>query len=102
MSVREVQACTDAEEFGEWLAFQRIDPASEERADFRAGTIAAIIANLFRGKGGRMATPIDFMPYTERPPRRWPTTEEVENKIIAFARGRMARQAKMRAIRGQT
>ena len=100
MSVRGVQACTDAKEFAEWLAFQSIDPASEERADLRAAMVATIIANLFRGKGGIVARPIDFMPYATRPQRTQPTTEEVENKIAAWARGVQAQQAKARALRG--
>lgn len=87
MSKRAVQACTDADEFAEWLAFQSIDPASEERADLRAGIIASVIANLMPTKGNRVLSPLDFMPFVERPKL---TQQQLEAKILAWARGHNA------------
>jgi len=101
MSVRDLQAATDSDEFAEWRAYQELNPATEERADFRAAIVAAVIANLFRGKGDQMISPVAFMPYTDKPQRAQPTTRQIEDRIAAWARGQMARQTKMRAIRGQ-
>ena len=38
----------------------------DERADLRAGIVAAVIANVFRGKGTRAYQPYDFMPTLRR------------------------------------
>jgi len=50
----------------EWIAFDRIDPWSEARADLRAGIIASVVANVNRGKKTKAFTPVDFMPYSKR------------------------------------
>lgn len=97
MSVRQVQECTDADEFAEWLAYQELDPATEERADLRSAIIAAVIANLFRGKSGKAASPMDFMPFAERPQR---SSIDIENDILAWAKGRQRMQEKAKALRG--
>ena len=87
MSVRAIQECTDSDEFAEWLAFQSIDPASEERADLRAGIIASVIANMMPNKGNRVLSPVDFMPFVVRPK---PTQEQLEAKIMSWARAHNA------------
>lgn len=102
MSVHELQETSDADEFAEWLAYQELNPASEERADFRAAIVAAVIANLFKGKKDKMISPIDFMPYTERPQiSAKDQARQVEDKILAWTRMMQAKQAKRKAIRGQ-
>ena len=83
MSVRAIQECTDSDEFAEWLAFQSIDPASEERADLRAGIIASVIAHMMPTKGNRVLSPVDCMPFVVRPK---PTQEQLEAKIMSWAR----------------
>lgn len=89
MSVREVQAATDAREFAEWLAFQEIDPASEERADVRAATIAWVIANIFAGK---KQVPIEtFLPYSKKSARQKKTPQQLERDILQWARNRQRR-----------
>ncbi len=50
-------------EFQEWMSFYRMEPFGEDRADLRAGIIAATIVNVQRGKKGRPVKPTDFMPY---------------------------------------
>ena len=49
----------------EWLAYARLEPFGEERADFRAGQVCATVAN-FAGKalreGAEPLAPADFMP----------------------------------------
>ena len=102
VSVRELQESTDADEFAEWLAYQELNPASEERADFRAAIVAAVVANLFKGKKDKMISPIDFMPYTERPKvSAKDQALQVEQKILAWSKMIQAKQAKRKAIRGQ-
>ncbi len=40
----------------------RLDPWSEERADFRAGSIVATIRNALRGEGESCVDPLDTQP----------------------------------------
>lgn len=57
MSGREVQ---------EWMAFDRISPIGDDRADLRSGIVASVIANCHRTKGEPF-TPQDFMPFMDKP-----------------------------------
>lgn len=50
-----------ASKFFEWMHLERIDPFGERRADIRAGIIASVIANCFRGKDRDPYTARDFM-----------------------------------------
>ncbi len=50
-------------ELQEWMAFYRLEPFGEERADLRAGIVASTVANVNRGKKGRALKPTDFMPF---------------------------------------
>ena len=54
----------------EWIAYDRIDPWDENRADLRAGIIASVIANVNRGKKTKAFTPRDFMPWAKGEERR--------------------------------
>ena len=62
MSVSQMLRSMTASEFAEWYEFYRLDPWGEERADWRAGMIASVLANVNRGKKGRTFKPEDFMP----------------------------------------
>lgn len=57
-------------QLSEWMAFYRLEPWGEERADLRAGIVASTIANSNRGKGQKPFKPQQFMPDFE------PETEE--------------------------
>lgn len=57
-------------QFAEWMAYARLEPWGEERADLRAGIVASTIANANRGKGQKPYKPQQFMPSFE------PETEE--------------------------
>lgn len=46
----------------EWLAYAQVEPWGEDRADLRAGIVAATVANAFRRQDSRAFTPQDFMP----------------------------------------
>lgn len=49
-------------QFAEWLAYARVEPFGEERADLRMGIVASTIANVNRGKGQKPYKPQNFMP----------------------------------------
>lgn len=66
MTVQELGERMNSQELSEWLAFDRISPIGDERADLRAGIVASTIANCNRTKGDPFK-PQDFMPFTEKP-----------------------------------
>ena len=49
-------------QFAEWMAYSRVEPWGEERADLRAGIVASTIANVNRGKDKKPYKPQQFMP----------------------------------------
>jgi|TARA_Y100000034_G_scaffold28640_2_gene34441 hypothetical protein len=67
MTVAELGRRMSSRELAEWRAFDALEPLGEPRADYRAGVIAATIANVHRGKRTRAFEPKDFMPYMEKP-----------------------------------
>jgi hypothetical protein len=87
MSVRRAQREIDSAEFTEWSAFDRIEPFGPERADLRAGIIAAQIA-AFGGR--REVTPGDFMPDFGRSRRQSPEEIELRAHQWLAATGRRA------------
>ena len=65
----------------EWILYAQVEPFGEERADLRAGIIAATVANCLSRKKGRPAFKVDqFMPKF-KVHQRWPTPEELLNKV---------------------
>lgn len=60
-------------EFTEWMIYSKLEPFGEERADLRAGIIAANIANAHRDrkKQPKPFTAFDFMPFRQKPKRSW-------------------------------
>jgi hypothetical protein len=62
MPVGELLARMPEREFLEWMAFYRIEPWGDERADLRAGVIASTVANVSGTvrKGQRPYRPGDF------------------------------------------
>lgn len=46
----------------EWMAFARLEPFGEGRADLRTGIVAATVANVHRAHGERALKAEDFMP----------------------------------------
>jgi hypothetical protein len=86
MSVRQLLAEVDSRELAEWMAYDRLDPLGDERADYRAAIIAATVANRSRGKGERSYSPADFVPDFDAQP---PTHAELAEKarLLALAWG---------------
>jgi len=62
MTVAELLSRISSRELSEWMAYYELEPFGEERADLRAGIIAATIANVNRSKKQRAFQPAQFMP----------------------------------------
>lgn len=71
-----------AAEFGELLAYERINPHTEERADRRAAIIALVVAQAMGG--AKTAKLDDFMACRTGPYRRQ-STEEMKALAMAWA-----------------
>ena len=88
MTVRELLARVSSRELSEWMAYAKIEPFGEVRADLRAGIIASTVANTARDpkKRRRPFQPREFMPRFER--QRQQTWEDqlryVEMLNVAF------------------
>lgn len=67
----------DARELAEYLAFDQIEPIGDIRSDAAAGVIASTIANCHRTKG-QSFSPIDFMPFADKPPTKQMSNQEIE------------------------
>ena len=68
MSVAEAQQRISAREFAEWLAYYQRSPWGPERADYAAGLICSVVANV-SGRLKKTMKPQDFMP-NYGPPKR--------------------------------
>jgi hypothetical protein len=53
-------------EFAEWMAFYRLEPFGEQRADYRAALICKILADINTPKGKPRAKVSDFLLCFER------------------------------------
>lgn len=90
MSLKRCQREVDSAEFVAWQAYSLLDPFGAERADWRAGMVAATIANVNRGRTTRPYHPRDFMPsFRPRPPEPVQTVEEQQQilGLVALASG---------------
>ena len=70
-------------ELVEWEIYSQHEPFGEERADLRAGIIAAVIANTNRGKDQKAFSPTDFMPYNKSENAADPDIE-AKNNLLAL------------------
>jgi|TARA_R100001530_G_scaffold41605_1_gene31811 hypothetical protein len=86
MTVGEMLRKMSSSEMADWIAFWRLDPWGEERADLRSGIIAAVTANVWSGKG-RKAKPADFMPNFVEPDR---PRQSMESQKAIFSQAAMA------------
>jgi hypothetical protein len=67
-----------ARQFAEWCAFYGLDPFGEQRADLRAGIVAATMNNRWRNKNENPSKPADFMPYHRQAEQ---TPEEIQRTL---------------------
>jgi hypothetical protein len=68
--------------FTEWMLYAQLELFGEERADLRAGIVAATVANVHRGKDDKALTPQDFMPrFEEQPEPKAPDWERMLHMV---------------------
>ena len=83
MSVRRAQSEIDSAEFAEWIAWHSIEPFTHERSENLLCVVAAILANVHRGKGVSSFEPNDFKPEYGKQKQR-DTAETIEMKLRAI------------------
>lgn len=93
MSVAQCQREVSAAEFSEWMAYDRIEPFGERRADLRAGIVAAVTANAFRGKDSKPFQASDFMPDFDKKTKEQ-SPEEMFNRLRIHAEAHNANLAR--------
>lgn len=87
-TVREAQKRCSSREFAEWMAYYRLEPWGEWRADYRNGLALSTYLNTKLPKGKRVK-PDDFMP-NFGPPRR-ASAKELASKLEMLAKVTQAR-----------
>lgn len=70
----------EAHELVEWMAYFSIEPWGQVQADFRAGVIAATMANVMGSTKGRSVQPGDFFPLYDDP--KEPQTPEQQMQML--------------------
>lgn len=81
-TVAELLATMDSDEFTHWIAFDRLSPIGDERADLRAGIIASTVANCHRSPNRDPFRPSDFMvEYGKKKDPSQQTQEDVDKSI---------------------
>lgn len=78
-----MQERLNAREFAEWIAYWNIEPWGEERADLRAGIIAATVANAAPFRSGRSFAASEFMPFAS-PQANTQSANEFEARMRAY------------------
>ncbi len=88
MTVGELLQKISSRELSEWMAFFSLEPWGTEVEDWRAGLIAATIANANRDskKRRRPYEPQDFMPKYEKPQAEEQSWEEQARILEMWAR----------------
>lgn len=77
----EWQHAMSSHEFTEWIAFSRLQPFGERRADMRMAMMMAQMANIFRDpKSSKEFTAEDFMPDFEKALDEMNEREEIPEK----------------------
>jgi len=64
--VGDLLARISSAELTEWMAFDAIDPFGDERADLRAGVIAAVTANHSFAPPSKPKRPSDYMLFSDQ------------------------------------
>jgi len=66
MPVRTMLSQMSSSDLAEYMAYDRIEPIGEVRADLRAGILASTVANHSMSPPKQAARPLDFMPFAKR------------------------------------
>lgn len=92
MTVGELGARMSSRELSEWMAYDRIEPFGEQRADLRQAMTTAAVYNSIEAqrKHPKWHKPGDHLPFAERsepvtPDDEPPDPEELKGKLLAFA-----------------
>lgn len=72
VTVAELLSRIDSRELSEWMAFYKLEPWGDERADLRIAILASLYANANRKKGQAPFKPSDFIPRFEPPEEQPP------------------------------
>jgi len=70
MTVGEMLQRMSSAEYAGWMAYCRIEPLGEYRADLRSGVVASTVFNMNRGKNVAARSPGDFMPVQQDKQRK--------------------------------
>lgn len=88
-TLKEAMCRCDSKEFALWVAYYRIDPWGESRADLRTGIVASTVANV--GTRDSRFKPSDFIPKFDRKQSEQvdepQSEEEMKRQLDAFIRG---------------
>lgn len=89
MTVGELLERIEARELTEWMAFYQLEPFGDARADLRAGTITAMIANVNRDakKRRKPYQPQDFMPQFDAPEKKPASWEDIKRGLMDWWKG---------------
>lgn len=85
-TVAELMRTMSAHELNEWLAFDRISPIGDERADLLMGIQTATMVNMQPRdkKNTKPFRPIDFMPFVEDHLRKQKTSADIRKAFMQF------------------
>lgn len=91
--MRELLATIDSYELCEWIAFNNLDPITQDRGDAQAAMMCSTLANVWRGHWQRNYTVRDFMPdyggqkKTEKPTQRQQFMQACASKGVKIKKG---------------
>ena len=92
MTKKELLSRMDSYEIQEWIEYSKVEPL-EYRADLRAGTICAVIANVNRSKKQKAYKPTDFMPeQAKKKPQTWKEQKSIVEILNAAYGGKDLRK----------
>ena len=77
MTVRQLLETMDAHELAEWMAYDKLEPFGEVRADIRAAIIAHTIASVWTKHPPELEA---FLPFVEKPTQTFAEMKSVLSK----------------------
>lgn len=88
MSVARAQREISSKEFGEWKAYENVEPGNPQREDLRAALICATVANASPNRrSGFQYLPKHFMLKFEDVIEQKPTANQLKMKLLAWKSG---------------
>lgn len=89
MTVRQLLASMSSPELAEWMAYERVEPFGQWRADYRQAITSMLIANANRGKKDKAYEVGDFMVMPEdRPKKKIMDWRKMKQVFQAICKGR--------------